>query len=236
MAFSYGLETYPEIAAKFLAKLTLNARHSHIDVFVPKVKSPRNCIPLKAVTDAFSGMPKKSVVHRDGWTWQLLKDAAQTPSTATLLKNFAERFSNGVLPKDLWAYIASAMLYPFHKKLPEERTSTMDPVLRFVTVGFVLTRLGNRVMVRMRWQVVAAEMLLSHQFSFGITGGVQPLIPACNIAFEINPSWLMLDLDTTNAHTFCSRDMLEEEPELNVAYLYMLETFRALYGKTITVQ
>jgi hypothetical protein len=30
LAFSYGLETHPEIAAKFLAKLTLKKRHAHI--------------------------------------------------------------------------------------------------------------------------------------------------------------------------------------------------------------
>ncbi len=41
---------------------------------------------------------------------------------------------------------------------------------------------------------------------------------------------MMLDLDSKNAHTLCSRDMLEEEHELNVAYHYMLESFRALYG------
>jgi len=43
-------------------------------------------------------------------------------------------------------------------------------------------------------------------------------------------------LDSKNAHTFCSRDRLEEELELNVAYNYMLESFKALYGKTVTVQ
>jgi hypothetical protein len=75
-AFSYGLETDPEIAAKFLERLTLKARHARIHVHVPKVKPPANCIPLKAVMDAFSWMPKKSVAHRDGWTWELLRDAA----------------------------------------------------------------------------------------------------------------------------------------------------------------
>jgi hypothetical protein len=92
------------------------------------------------------------------------------------------------------------------------------------------------VMVRMNRVAVAAELLLSHQFSFGINGGVQHVILACNIALEINPSWVMLDLDSKNAHTFCSRERLEEELELNVAYHYMLESFRALYGKTVTVQ
>ena len=101
-------------------------------------------------------------------------------------------------------------------------------------MGSVLTRFGYIVMVRMNRLVVAAELLLSHQFSFGINGGVQRVILACNIALEINPSWLMMDLDSKNAHTFCSRDMLEEELELNVAYYYMLEYFRALYGKTVT--
>ncbi len=84
MAFSYNLETNSGIAAKFLAKLTLGARHSHIEAHIPFVKPPRNCIPLKAVKDAFSGMPKKSAAHRDGWTWELLRDAAQTSSTAAL--------------------------------------------------------------------------------------------------------------------------------------------------------
>jgi hypothetical protein len=59
---------------------------------------------------------------------------------------------------------------------------------------------------------------------------------ACIIALEINPSWVMLDLDSKNAHTFCSRDRLEEELELNVAYRYPLESLRSLYGKTATFQ
>jgi hypothetical protein len=46
----------------------------------------------------------------------------------------------------------------------------------------------------------------------------------------------MLDLDSKNAHTFCSRDRLEEELELNVAYHYMLDSFTSLYGRTIIVQ
>jgi hypothetical protein len=45
----------------------------------------------------------------------------------------------------------------------------------------------------------------------------------------------MLELDSKNAHASCSRERLEEELELNAAYHYMLESFRALYGKTITI-
>jgi len=149
---------------------------------VAKVTPTGNSIPLKAVTDAFSRMPKKSEVHWDGWTWELLRDAAQTPPTEALLRKFAEHFSSEALPQDLWAYLASALLYPFHKKLPEERTSVPDPALRPVIVGSVLTRFGCRAMVRMNRVAVAADLLLSHQFSFGINGGVQQVIMACNIA------------------------------------------------------
>jgi len=45
----------------------------------------------------------------------------------------------------------------------------------------------------------------------------------------------MLDMDSKNAHTLCSKERLEEQLGLNVAYHYMLESFRALYGKTVTV-
>ncbi len=59
LAFSYGLESDPAVAAKFLTKLTLGAKHAHIQAYDPKIKPPVNSIPLKAITDAFSGMPKK---------------------------------------------------------------------------------------------------------------------------------------------------------------------------------
>ncbi len=66
LSFSYGLETDHAVAAKFLDKLTLGAKHAHIQTHVPKIKPPRNSIPMKAVIDAFSGMPKKLAAHRDG--------------------------------------------------------------------------------------------------------------------------------------------------------------------------
>ena len=149
-----------------MSKLTLKKKHDHIPVFVARVKPTRNCTPLKAATEAFSRIPKKSAAHRDGWTWELLRDASQTPSTTALLRKFAEQFSNGALSQDLWAYMVSALLYPFHKKLPEERTSVTDPALRPVTMGSVLTRFGCIVMVRMNKVAVAAGLLLSHQFSW----------------------------------------------------------------------
>jgi len=68
VAFTFGLETDPEVAAKFLKKLTLQARHSLITPQTSTFKPSKNLIPAKAVSEAFSGMPKKSAAHRDGWT------------------------------------------------------------------------------------------------------------------------------------------------------------------------
>ena len=43
-------------------------------------------------------------------------------------------------------------------------------------------------------------------------------------------------MDLKNAHTFSSRDKAEEELESDIIYHYMLEVFKALYGKTVTPQ
>ena len=91
-------------------------------------------------------------------------------------------------------------------------------------------------MAKMNMIYVVEQLLLSQQFSFGINGGVQQVILACTILLEINPTWLMLDLDSENAHTFCSRDKLGEELELNVVYHYMLMSYIALYGKNVIVE
>ena len=100
LAFTCGIEADPEVAATFLAKLTLRPP-SHAPLHHSSLKPAKNSIPLSAVSDAFSKMPKKSVAHRDGWTWELLRDAVQRPSTASHLRKFTELFFNGALPKNL---------------------------------------------------------------------------------------------------------------------------------------
>ena len=86
VACTYGLDTDLEVAARFLKTLTLQSRHSHVAPQTSNLKPAKNLIPSKAVFEAFSGMPKKSAPHKDGWTWELLRDAASRPSTAALLR------------------------------------------------------------------------------------------------------------------------------------------------------
>jgi hypothetical protein len=134
VVFAYGIEADPEVAASFLAKMTLRARHSHVPLHPSSLKPETNSIPLTAVADAFSKMPKKSAAYRDGWTWELLRDAAQRPSTASNLRKFSELFSNGTLPKNLWSYLAFVLMYPFHKLMLEGRIDPKDLALRPITV------------------------------------------------------------------------------------------------------
>jgi hypothetical protein len=149
VAFTYAIEADPEVAASFLANLTLQARHSHVSLHPSSLKPAKNSIPLTIVGEAFSKMPKKSAAHRDGWTWELLRDAAQRPSMASHLSKFTDLFSNEALPRNLWTYLASALMYPFHKLMLEDRIDPKDPALRPITVGSILTRFGYRVLVRM---------------------------------------------------------------------------------------
>jgi hypothetical protein len=76
LAFSYGTEPDPVVAATFLAKLTMTIPHAHVSPPPTAHKSVFVPIPLKVITDAFTGMSKKSAPHRDGWTCELFKDAA----------------------------------------------------------------------------------------------------------------------------------------------------------------
>jgi len=190
VAFTYGVEADPEVAASFLAKLTLHTRHSHAPLHPSSMKPAKNSIPLTTVAEVVSKMPKKSAAHRDRWTWELLRDADQRPSTASHLRKFKELFLNGALPRNLWTYLASAPMYPFHKLMLAYRIDPKDLALRPVTVGSVLTRFGCKVIVKMNRMAVAAQLLLSHQLSFGINGGVQQVILGCTIALQMHPSFV----------------------------------------------
>ena len=82
--------------------------------------------------------------------------------------------------------------------------------------------------------VVAETLLLSHRFSIGIKGGVHQVILGILLSLQRNPNFVERDLDLKNAHTFSSRDKVEEELEGDIIFHYLLEGFKSLYGKTVT--
>jgi hypothetical protein len=94
-------------------------------------------------------------------------------------------------------------------------------------------------MVRMNKVAVVAKLLLPHQFFFGVNGGVQHVILACNIALEINPSWVMLDLDrpATSFRMFCEGLKQGDAPAtvcFNVlATRVYMRQLRMMYGKGV---
>jgi len=162
MAFTYGIEADPEVAASFLTKMTLRARHYHVPLHPSSLKPAKNSIPMTAVAEAFSKISKNVSAHRDGWISELLRDAAQRPSIASHLRKFTELFSTGALPKNLWYYLSPALMYPFHKLMLEDRIDPKDPTLRPVTVRSVWTRFGCMVLIMMNMMAVAAQLLLLH--------------------------------------------------------------------------
>ena len=60
------------------------------------------------------------------------------------------------------------------------------------------------------------------------------MILGCTLALQVHPSIVQIDLDLQNAHSFCSRDTVEEELESDNIYHYLLESFQVLYVKTGT--
>jgi hypothetical protein len=172
LAFSYGYESDPAVATTFLAKITRATLHTHVPPPPLTYSSAFVPIPLKAVTDAFTGIPKKSAPHRDGWTWELFRDMAGRPSTADLLRRFVELFANGSLPKPLWRFLSSAIMIPFHKLSRLERLLFTDPRLRPITIGALLCRFSVRAVLRMKRKGIAEVLLNSNQFSYGVPGGV----------------------------------------------------------------
>ena len=162
LAFSFGTESDPIVAATFLAKLTRTIPHSHVPIPPSSFKTPFVPIPIKAISDAFTAMPKKSAPHRDGWTWELFRDAAERPSTAALLRKFVELFVNGMLPKPLWSFLSSAIMIPFHKLTQLERDLSQDPKLRPITIGSLLTRFSCRTLLRLNRKGLAERLLQSN--------------------------------------------------------------------------
>ena len=125
-------------------------------------------------------------------------------------------------------------MYPFQELIMEERIDPKDPTLRLVTVGSVIMSVGYMVLVRMKRIAMANQLFLTHKFSFGINKGVQQVILECYLLLQVHPSFVHIDLDLRNAHIFCSRDIAEEELESDIIFQYMLETFRAVHGNTMT--
>jgi hypothetical protein len=181
MAFSYGTESNSEVAARFLAKLTRRTPHTHVPPPPSSYKTAFVPIPLKTITDTFTGMPKNSAPHHDGWTWKLFRDAVNHHSMVTLLRKFVELFVNGILPKALYKFLSSAIMIPFHKPAQLERDLVSDVRLRPITIGSLSTRFSCRSLLRLNRVGLAKRVLKFSQFSYGIPVEVQQVILRCRV-------------------------------------------------------
>ena len=62
------------------------------------------------------------------------------------------------------------------------------------------------------------------------------MILGITLSLQLNLDFVEIDLDLKNAHTFSSRDKIEEELESDVNYHCLVEVFKSLYGGTVTPQ
>ncbi len=109
-------------------------------------------------------------------TWELLRDMANRPKTANLLRSFVEIFVNGKLPKPLWRFLSTSIMIPFHKLAQIERYILKDPKLRPINIGALLCRFSLHAILRIKRKGIAYRLLLSYPFSYGIPRGVQMVI------------------------------------------------------------
>ncbi len=174
MAFSYGTESDPIVAATFLAKLTRTVPHTHVPMPPSSFKTAFLPVPIKAVTYAFThtGMPKKSAPHKDGLTWELFRGMANRPKIDDLPRKFVELFANGKLPKPLWKFLSTTNITLFHKLAQAERDLLKDPRLRPIIIGALLCRFSVHTVLRIHRKGIVERMLQSNQFSYEIPGGV----------------------------------------------------------------
>ncbi len=148
----------------FLAKLTRSTLHTHVPAPPSSYKTTSVPIPLNAITNAFTGMPKKSAPHRDGWIWELFRDVVGRETTSSSRRKFVELFVNGSLPKVLCRFLSSTIMIPFHKLSQLERLMLLDLSLRPITIGALLCRFSIRTTPIMKRKEFA-EIMLSDQTS-----------------------------------------------------------------------
>ena len=145
--------------------------HTHVPPPPPAHESAFVPIPLKAVTYEFTGMPKKSVPYRDGWTWKLFRDMAVRASTTALLRRFVELFVNGLLPKPLWNFLSSAIMIPFHKLAQMKRILLTDPSLKPITIGALLRDI---ILPVQGWEIIHLDTLTLAWTATGLAGWTLP--------------------------------------------------------------
>jgi hypothetical protein len=181
-------------------------------------------------------MSKKSAPMRDGWIWELFKDAASRTSSADLLKKIRGTLREWTPPEDLM----DALILGDHDPLPQDRVNGTPFALRPKLTHDHHRRPANPILrkncptnVQKR---IAESMLKFNQFSYGISGGVQHVILGCTVALQSNPMWILGVFDLRNAHTDCTRGLTWHELENDQYFHFLIQIFICMYGENRTPQ
>ncbi len=62
------------------------------------------------------------------------------------------------------------------------------------------------------------------------------MILGCAIALKCNPTWVLGEFDLKNAHTDCSRGLIEQEFDSDVCFHFLIQIFLYMYGENCIPQ
>jgi hypothetical protein len=182
----------------------------------------RFVVTAKAVEDATGRLPLRRGTHRDGWTWESLKQCVGNTAGATAFALVGTAMLAGDMPDDAALFARSGV----QLALAKDGGTGVRPAV----MGTVLRRLAVRVLVRAHVGTLR-ERLGARQFAVGHSRGVDQMHAALQIDSELAPAEVTRARDIANAHNSFSREavawLLERDPDL----LHLLPAVELFMGE-----
>lgn len=127
-------------------------------------------------------------------------------------------------------FLSSAVLMAFRKEAPKPSPTQGLPKIRPIGIGSVLARLPLAMFNRVLSPRLTKLFKDAHQFSYGVSGGVDLVNAGAQAALEANPTWVMLSWDVRNAFNEISRSLILRALLADEDLHGLIPVFLALYG------
>ena len=143
---------------------------------------------------------------------------------------YAQLFIDGNLPDTIYDFLASAVLMAFCKDAPAQPPAQGPPRVRPIGIGSVLARLPLAMFNRVLNPRLTKMFKEGHQFSYGVSGGVDLVNAGAQAALEANPTWVLLSWDVRNAFNEIARSLILRALQADEDLHGLIPVFLALYG------
>ena len=146
----------------------------------------------------------------DGLTPDMLKTAIQNPGNLTALTTLINDIIAGDIDDDMRALLLAGRLVPLPKKFNVVNGVATDVQWRPVVCGNILVKIASKIALA-RVMEALAKHLRSIQRGVGVKGGCESVIHNVQAMLELNPSWICMKTDFTNAFNSMSREVMLSE-------------------------